>query len=47
MPDEVRNDREEAVEQERDENRGWALKWDGAALAEMKGKRDGERWDRP
>ncbi|MEA1870577.1 MAG: hypothetical protein U9N00_00045 [Candidatus Bipolaricaulota bacterium] len=33
---------------EREDNRAWALKWDGAALAAMRGKkRDRNRWVRP
>lgn len=38
----------EKVEQERDDNRAWALKWDGAALAAMREKKGTtNRWDRP
>lgn len=38
----------ETEEQEREENRAWALKWDGAALAAMHDKKgDQDRWDRP
>ena len=38
----------ERSEQERDDNRAWALKWDGAALAAMrKMKGTTTRWDRP
>ena len=38
----------EGSELEREDNRAWALKWDGAALAavrEARGKKS--RWDRP
>jgi len=36
------------LDHNRNDNEAWALKWDSAALAEMKGKRgDEDRWDRP
>ena len=35
-------------EPEREDNRAWALKWDGAALVAMREKSgDKDRWDRP
>ena len=35
------------VEQERDDNRAWALKWDGAALAAMRETKGiPNRWDK-
>jgi hypothetical protein len=36
------------AEPEREDNRAWALKWDGAALAAARGKKGNPgRWDRP
>lgn len=37
----------EKDEPEREDNRAWALKWDGVALAAARGKRkDPDGWDR-
>ena len=34
--------------QVREDNRAWALKWDGAALAALRERREEqEKWDRP
>ena len=46
--DEERSRDLDTVDQEYDDNRAWALKWDGAALAAMReAKGIQNRWDVP
>lgn len=51
----TKKDREESsapapadTEMRGEENQAWALKWDGAALAAVQGKKENpDKWDRP